>query len=256
MSSNVTSVTSHFATANEGFSTTTSGQVLASAATVGLNSVAGLVDGSVFVGVIEPGGTKEQVFTGTVDTGGSQISGVIWTKGTNVTHSSGVSIVDYDTGTAFNMMRKGILVSLDQDGTLKAGAVDSATVLASNVVITAKINDDAVTDAKLIYGKLRTRVGGSATNWSTAGTTVYDYSATNVFEQTGTSSGNAGADVTITFGVAFNQVPNIIATVSTANTANCFVVISARTATQFAFRCIDSNGAQCSEEITWIAVGE
>src|SRR4051812_26308812 len=95
--SDVSTVVKHFATANEGFTTTTNGQVLSGATTVGLNSVAGLTDGSVFVGVIEPAGTKEQVFTGTVDTGGAQITGVIWTKGTNVTHSTGVSVVDYDT---------------------------------------------------------------------------------------------------------------------------------------------------------------
>jgi hypothetical protein len=149
MSSDVSSVTNHFVTANEGFNTTTSSQTNSGANTVALNSVSGLTNGSVFVGVIEPGATKEQVFTGIVDTSGSQITGVVWTKGTNVDHATGVSVVDYDTGTAFNMMRKGLLVSFDQDGTLKAGAVDNAAVLASGVVTTAKIADDAVTAAKL-----------------------------------------------------------------------------------------------------------
>jgi hypothetical protein len=43
----------------------------------------------------------------------------------------------------------GLLVSHDQDGTLKAGAVDVPAVLADEVVTTAKIDDGAVTPAKL-----------------------------------------------------------------------------------------------------------
>lgn len=149
MSSDVSLVTNHFATANEGFNTTTSNTTNSGANTVGLNSVSGLTNGSVFVGVIEPGEAKEQVFTGTVDTGDSQITGVVWTKGTNIEHATGVSVVDYDTGTGFNMLRKGVQVHADQDGTLKAGAVDNAAVLASDVVTTAKILDANVTNTKL-----------------------------------------------------------------------------------------------------------
>jgi len=43
----------------------------------------------------------------------------------------------------------GLLVHADQDGTLKAGAVDVAAVLASDVVTTAKILNGNVTNAKL-----------------------------------------------------------------------------------------------------------
>ena len=45
-----------------------------------------------------------------------------------------------------------LLVSHDNDGTLKAGAVDNAAVLASDVVETAKIKDANVTNAKLATG--------------------------------------------------------------------------------------------------------
>jgi len=48
-----------------------------------------------------------------------------------------------------NSMIDGILAHADQDGTLKAGAVDVAAVLASNVVTTAKIADGAVTVEKI-----------------------------------------------------------------------------------------------------------
>jgi len=49
----------------------------------------------------------------------------------------------------YNDLVDGLLVSFDQDGTLKAGAVDNAAVLASDVVTTAKILDANVTTAKI-----------------------------------------------------------------------------------------------------------
>lgn len=52
----------------------------------------------------------------------------------------------------YNELVDGLLVSLDQDGTLKAGAVDNAAVLADDVVETAKIKDGAVSTAKLVDG--------------------------------------------------------------------------------------------------------
>jgi hypothetical protein len=125
-SSDVSAVTNYFATPNEGFSTTLNSNILSGAATVPLASVTGLVNGKVFVGMIEPGLTNQQVFTGIVDTGGSQITGVKWTRGTNVAHASGVSIVDYVTGTAFKMMSTGIQKSLNQDGSLISTAVQTA----------------------------------------------------------------------------------------------------------------------------------
>lgn len=51
------------------------------------------------------------------------------------------------------------LVHADQDGTLKAGAVDNAGVLASDVVTTAKIANDAVTDDKLDYPRWWQEIG-------------------------------------------------------------------------------------------------
>jgi hypothetical protein len=225
MSSDVSSVTSHFATAHEGFSTTTSGQVLAAAPTVGLNSVAGLVDGSVFVGVIEPGATKEQVFTGIVDTGGAQITGVVWTKGTNVAHSTGVSIVDYDTGTGFNMMRKGILVSLDQDGTLKAGAVDSATVLASNVVTNPKILAAAVTSPKV--------------DWSTTGGIWWE-------ELGRTTLAVAGDTISLTSFTARKYLKIIIDVRDTGGTINPLVRFNSDSGANYSINYNDNGGANAN----------
>lgn len=167
--SDVSSVTNHFPTANEGFITTVAGSNVAEGATVvGLASVAGLTDGSVFVGIVEPNESNEQVFTGIVDTAGVQITDVVWTRGTNAVHPIGSTIVDYVTGTGVNMTTKGILVSHDQDGTLKAGAVDNAAVLADDVVTTAKIDDGAVTPDKLTLGAASSSVDTSETTTSTS----------------------------------------------------------------------------------------
>ena len=129
MSSNVTSVVNHFPRANEGFITTIAGANVSSGGVVAqLASVAGLTNGSVFSGIIEPGQANQQVFTGIVDTAGSQITDVVWTRGTNTVHPIGSTVVDYITGTYINMITKGILVAHNQDGTLKAISAPSATI--------------------------------------------------------------------------------------------------------------------------------
>ena len=147
---NLSGVSNHFSVAKEGFVTTTSSPVTSGATTVQLTSVAGYTNGDTVVLVIDANDVnKKQVFTGTVDTGGSQITNVVWTEGANTSHILGAPVIDYVTASHQSMTTKGLLVSHDQDGTLKAGAVDNAAVLASNVVETAKIKDGAVTAGKL-----------------------------------------------------------------------------------------------------------
>jgi hypothetical protein len=115
---NVGSVTNHFITAQEGFTTTTSGSVASGAATVGLNSVAGYTNGAAAAFVIEPTTpSKKQVFTGIIDTAGVQVTGVVWTEGTNTSHAAGVTVVDYTTATHQAALTKGLLVEHNQDGT-------------------------------------------------------------------------------------------------------------------------------------------
>lgn len=133
--SDVSSVSNYFATANEGFATTLGSTITSGAATVPLAGVSGLVNGTVFVGIIEPGATNQQVFTGIVNTSLSQITSVVWTRGTNVSHNGGVSIVDYTSGTLINMMSAGILKQHNQDGTHNAAAAASiAALLAAHAV--------------------------------------------------------------------------------------------------------------------------
>lgn len=135
MATSVSGVTSHFPEAENGFTTTTAGSVSSGAATVTLNSVAGYTNGKPVVLVIDPTDpAKKQTFTGIVDTSGVQITSVVWTAGTNQTHALGATVVDYATATHISMISKGIEVSHDQDGTLKAGAVDNAAVVASGIL--------------------------------------------------------------------------------------------------------------------------
>jgi len=74
-----------------------------------------------------------------------------------------------------NRMAEGILNHADQDGTLKAGAVDNAAVLASDVVTTAKILDANVTSDKVAAGMVVQVVTATYSAVATGTTTMpYD----------------------------------------------------------------------------------
>jgi hypothetical protein len=161
-----------------------------------------------------------------------------------------------------------LMASHDRDGTLKDGVVDSAAVLANNVVTSAKILDanvtttelaDAnVTDAKLIYGKLRRRQGGNASDWSVPGTTNFDTSATNTFIQSGsaTVAGTTGSETTITFPVAFTQTPVVIVSTGPPQGANVNFAVNTPTTTNFKSRILFTGGGSQSEVCNWIAIGQ
>lgn len=135
----LSTVTSNFfPTPKEGFITTLASTITAGAATVPLTSVSGLTNGNIFVGLVEPGEANEQAFTGVVDTAGTQITSVKWTKGTNVGHNAGVTVVDYVTSTAVGMISKGILQEHDQDGThsdINATSITATTGTFTNLNI-------------------------------------------------------------------------------------------------------------------------
>lgn len=265
--SDVSAVTNHFSKAREGFTTTTTGTVTSGATIVGLVSVSGLTTGDVFVGVIEPGLTKEQIFTGIVDVGGSQITGVKWVKGTNVDHAGGVVVVDYDVGAAHNMMTKGMLVAHDQDGTLKAGAVDNSAVITDGVVSTAKladgavtaakIGDNAVTSDKMLNGMVKDRQGTTSGDgsWQGSGTTNTDTSAKDVFMQAGAQTGSAGGAQAVTFPTAYNQIPNVQATVVLAGGV-LIVNIDSVSTTGFTFSTYSTASARALGPINWLAIGQ
>lgn len=115
---NVSAVTKHFPSAEEGFTTTLSSTISAGATTVGVNSLSGYTTGEVATFIVAPTVSSEkQVFTGVVDTAGLQLTNVVWTTGTNQTHAAGTTVVDYATATHISQMSKGILAEHNQDGT-------------------------------------------------------------------------------------------------------------------------------------------
>ena len=95
------------------------------------------------------------------------------------------------SSSAHNKMVDGLLVSHDQDGTLKAGAVDNAAVLASNVVETAKIKDGAVTPPKVdspVQYSRKSYANGSG-DYTTSSTTLVSVDATNLITSLTVKSG-------------------------------------------------------------------
>lgn len=271
MSTSVSSAAKYFPTAQDGFTTTLNGGISSGAATVPLASTGSYSNDDIVVLTIEPGTSgKEQVFTGVMDVGGSQVTSVVWTKGSNVPHSSGVTISEYVSATHQALNAAGWRIAHNDDGTHKSGATYLLPVIAnfSNAVHdhsnsagggqlgTSALAAGSVTDAKLVYGKVRTRQGGSATDWSSGGTTTYDYSATDTFIQTGAIAVDSN-DKTITFPTAFNQVPIVLACVITAAGFNTYVRLKTLAATSFHATVLDDTGAaKTTETISWIAIGQ
>jgi hypothetical protein len=87
-----------------------------------------------------------------------------------------------------------LLTSLDQDGTLKAGAVDNAAVLASSTVATASIQNSAVTSAKLAPTK-----STDANGW-----TMYDEGTYKVYKKRVTGAANKAVGEVFTFASSGN----------------------------------------------------
>lgn len=124
---------------------------------------------------------------------------------------------------------------------------------------------DALADSKLVYGKLRNRQGGSATNWHVYGSNTYAYDATNVFFQVGYSAGGAGADSTVTFPTAFAQKPAVFLQVAggaassgdSVISENSYAIVTSTIATTgFTWRGINSAGTQTDQSVYWLAVGQ
>lgn len=130
---NVSAVTKHFPSAEEGFTTTLSSTISAGATTVGLNSLSGYTTGEIATFIVAPTVSSEkQVFTGVVDTAGLQLTNVVWTTGTNQTHAAGTTVVDYATATHISQMSKGILEEHNQDGS--HGAITATSVASTGAV--------------------------------------------------------------------------------------------------------------------------
>jgi hypothetical protein len=110
-----------------------------------------------------------------------------------------------------NDLATAILTHTDQDGTLKAGAVDVAAVLANDVVETAKIKDGNVTTAKLAAASVtgdkittyRTRLQSVSTDTTETSITIQE--GWSFITGTGTSSNNK----VMTFPTPFTSIKSL-----------------------------------------------
>ncbi len=123
---------------------------------------------------------------------------------------------------------------------------DLRTTACGNFVIA----DDAVDDTKVgnRVVKLTNRQGGNASNWSASGTTTYV--PTTIVEQVGAMQVAGAGGATVTFPVAFSNVPIVSAQVLNAGTNA--PRIGAITATTFTLMPWESSGTYT---IMWRAIG-
>lgn len=124
---------------------------------------------------------------------------------------------------------------------------------------TSALADDAVTAAKMFYGVVRQRQGGTTgdASWYGDGASNTDTSAKNVFIQVGATLSDAAADKTVTFPVAYNQIPLVLTSTTSASGFNTGrVIIADITTTSFIFRNLDDTNTRRAERISWMAIGQ
>lgn len=131
---NTALVTTNFwPVASETFTDNLSASIVAGAATVPIVSLVEYNDGDIVVLTIEPGTANQATFIGVKN--GVQVINCIWTEGNiAVGHSLGVTIVDYDSATHYDVVTKGIRNFANNDGTLKTTAVQAALSLGSTAL--------------------------------------------------------------------------------------------------------------------------
>lgn len=238
MGSDVSSVEKYFAKANEGFSTTTSNITGAGSNVVNLTNVDTLTDGSTFVGVIESGTSREQVFTGTVDVAGSRITSVKWTKGANIEHANGVSVVDWDTGTAHNMMAEGFKKQHKDNGdhadTITTDTINENTPSNGVTVDGVKMKDGKITTPLSVPQESIERPHYNCLYFNNNGGMVFTTQTRAPYDTSDTTNG-----------------VGIIAT--TGGSANMKIARDGLYLIEFKFKCID---VQANSFITWIYINE
>jgi hypothetical protein len=144
--------------------------------------------------VVDPtDAAKKQTFTGVVDTGGVQLTSVVWTAGTNQTHTGGSTVVDYATATHMSMVSKGILVEHAQAGTHAAATITSrtedTTPASGDFFLTYDISATALKKATIanVLGSNPTSIGAAWASWTPTWTnlTVAGSTVTAKYTQVG-----------------------------------------------------------------------
>lgn len=128
---NLASVTTNFfSMASETFADNLSAGIAAGAVTVPIISLAEYTNGDVVVLTVEPGTVNEATFIG--EKQGTNVINCVWTEGnTAVGHSSGATVIDYDSATHHGAQSKGILQFANQNGSLKAQPIRDALGLSA-----------------------------------------------------------------------------------------------------------------------------
>ena len=256
----------------EGFSTTTSGTVSSGGVTVGLNSTGNYSNGDTGVWIIDPGvAGKEQSFTGVVDTGGVQVTGVVWTSGTNVSHASGATVVDYVTTAHIHLLSAGAAVSHNADGTPKTGITYPASTF-TTPTITDFTNADHTHASTAQGGQLgfsallatifsgqvvsasNAGTGGGDTNFLNLGGLKICWGLTAISAQVPT---NGQVGLAVTFPTTFAGAPKVFLTCG-ANTADNRVGLNVSGITTSTLLIgVDSFNAGSTVQTTayWLAIG-
>jgi hypothetical protein len=139
---------------------------------------------------------------------------------------------------------------------MASNSVDASKIVDGSVG-TAELADGGTTYAKLApgAGKLTNRQGGSATNWSTAGTT--NYVPTAVRNQCGVARVLVGTQgIAVTFPVAFSNVPIVvISEVENGNATTAFITVNNVTASGFTVYYHAAGTVPATFDATWLAIG-
>ena len=127
----------------------------------------------------------------------------------------------------------------------------SAAIAYSKLTLTASVDDEDMKN-----GIASDRQGGSATDWGNSGTTQYSLATKKVRMLCGsaTSDGGSPNTVTVTFPVAFAQIPIVQTTVQTSiTTGDVSCSLETTSATNFV---VNVAGAQAARRVLWYAIGE
>lgn len=130
---NITAVTDNMLpVANETFIDNLSAGISAGAAIVPMNSLSEYADGDSVVLTVDPGTAKQATFIG--EKQGNQVIDCKWTEGNvGVSHDAGATVIDYDSSTHYNVLRKAVQQHTNENGTLKTTAVQAALNISSAV---------------------------------------------------------------------------------------------------------------------------
>lgn len=122
---------------------------------------------------VQVAGTYNE-YAGTVNTGTS-VTNISWQRGVgDRNYSAGALTRVYIPVSAEreNRLVEGMLVSHDQDGTLKTGAVDNANILSANTVDSAAYVDNSIDAEHLATNALKLGYASITTNFTTASTSA------------------------------------------------------------------------------------